>query len=145
MSARRPAPGFTLIELMVVVAIVAILASLSMAAYGQYMLRSKLAESFAMLSDYRLKMEQYKQDNRSYADPVNANACGVALPAGNRYFDFACTVAASGAQFTAIASNRAGTGMGNASDYRYSIDQDGVQNTLAFAGIAGPAGIWKNR
>jgi type IV pilus assembly protein PilE len=143
-SHKRAAAGFTLIEMMIAVAIVAILASIALPDYSRYVLRGKLTEAYAMLGDYRLKMEQYKQDNRRYADPLNVNACGVALPAGAKYFNFTCTIAAAGTQFTATASNKAGVSMGNAADYSYSINQDNVQNTLTFAGIAGPNGSWKN-
>lgn len=144
-AARNNSTGFTLIELMVVTAIAAILASIAMGAYGNYIRSSKLSEAFAILGDYRLKMEQFKQDTRGYADPLNANICGVALPTSNKYFDFGCTIAASGVQFTATAANKAGVGMGNAADYSYSIDQDGLQNTPKFAGATGPNGSWKNR
>ena len=116
-----------------------------MAAYGNYVLSSKVSESFAMLGDYRLKMEQFKQDNRSYADPLNVNNCGIQPLPTNKYFDFGCVIAASGAQFTATASNKAGIGLGNAAAYSYSIDQDGAQNTPTFAGASGPSGIWKNK
>ncbi len=145
-SARRHVlSGFTLIELMVVVAIVAILSVISMGAYGSYIRSSKISESFAMLGDYRLKMEQFKQDNRFYyLDQLNTSTCGVPFPA-SKYFNFSCVIAASGAQFTATVSNKAGVGMGAAADYSYSIDQAGTQNTPTFAGAAGPSGIWKNR
>ncbi len=142
---RRYATGFSLLELMIVVTITAILATIAMGSYANYILSSKLSESFAVLGDYRLKMEQFKQDNRSYADPLNANSCGVAPPTINKNFDFGCVIAASGAEFTATASNKAGVGMGNAAAYSYTIDQAGVQNTPTFAGAAGPSGIWKNR
>lgn len=144
-AARRYTAGFSLMELMIAVAIVAVLAAIATEAYGRYVVSGKLSESFAILGDYRLKMEQFKQDNRSYADPQNTNTCGVTPPAANKYFIFGCAIAASGAQFTATASNQAGTGMGNAGDYSYTINQDGVQNTVTFAGTTGPAGIWKNR
>jgi type IV pilus assembly protein PilE len=143
--ARGHAAGFTLIELMVAVAIAAILATIALQAYGSYVVSSKLSESFAMLGDYRLKMEQFKQDNRTYADPLNANTCGIAPPVTNKYFNFGCAIAASGALFTATASNRGGAGMGKPGDYSYSIDQDGVRNTPTFAGAPGPSGIWKNK
>ncbi len=145
LNTRRFARGFSLMELMVVFALVAVLATISLQSYGSYILSSKLTESFAMLDDYRLKMEQFKQDSRSYADPLNVNSCGIAVPAGNKYFDFGCTTAASGVQFTATASSKAGVGLGNAAAYSYSIDQNGTRNTLAFAGAAGPAGIWRNK
>ncbi len=131
-----------MIELMVVVLIAAILSTIAMGAYGNYVVSSKLSESFAILSDYRLKMEQFKQDNRSYADALNN--CGIAPPT-NKYFTFDCRIAASGVQFTARASNLGGVGMGNANAYVYTIDQDGTQNTQTFAGAAGPSGIWKNK
>ncbi len=145
-TARKySASGFTLIELMFTVIIAAILATIAMYVYGNYVLSSKLSESFAVLGDYRLKMEQFRQDNRSYADPVNVNTCGIVPPAANTYFDFSCAIAASGAQFTATASNKVGIGLGNAAAYSYTIDQDGARNTPTFAGTPGPGGIWKNK
>lgn len=139
----RPAPaGFTLIELMVVVALVAILATIAIPAYGTYIARSKLTEAFATLGDLRQRMEAYNQDNRSYAN--GAGVCGVALPAGQA-FTFQCTIAASGTQYTLTASNNANTGLGNAGDYQFDINQDGLRNTPKFAGVAGPNGSWKNK
>lgn len=145
-TARKySASGFTLIELMIAVVILAILATIATSVYANYVLSSKLSESFAVLGDYRLKLEQFRQDSRSYADPLNVNNCGIAPPATNGYFDFTCTIAASGTQFTATASNKAGKGLGNAAAYTYTIDQDGARNTPTFAGTPGPGGIWKNK
>lgn len=138
------AQGFTLIELMVAIAISAILAAIALPSYNNYVLRGKLAESFAMLGDYRLKLEQFNQDNRNYAD-ATGTTCGVAPPGSGKYFDVTCTLSASGTQYTATASSKTNAGMGNAGDYSYSIDQAGVQNTLKFAAAAGPAGTWKNK
>ena len=58
--------GFTLIELMIVIAVVAILAAVALPAYGDYLRRGQLPEAFTNLADLRVKMEQYYQDNRSY-------------------------------------------------------------------------------
>ena len=63
---RLPASGFTLIEVMITVAIVAILGSIALPAYFDYVRRGQLPEAFSNLADYRVKMEQYYQDNRNY-------------------------------------------------------------------------------
>jgi type IV pilus assembly protein PilE len=55
--------GFTLIEVMIVVAIVAILSSVAYPAYTDYVRRGQLQEAFTNLANYRIQMEQYYQDN----------------------------------------------------------------------------------
>lgn len=84
--------GFTLIELMIAIAIVAILAAVALPAYNDYIQRSKLSEAFSALSDFRVRMEQYYQDNRKYdgPSPPGLNGCGAAAPTGTKYFTFAC-------------------------------------------------------
>src|SRR5258708_25584757 len=59
--------GFTLIELMVTVAIVAILAGIAIPSYTSYITRSKLLEATSNLLGMRTKLELYFQDNRTYA------------------------------------------------------------------------------
>ena len=66
--------GFTLIELMIVVAIIGILASIALPAYSDYIRRSKIVEATSVLSDLRVRMEQFYQDNRSYVS--SGTTCG---------------------------------------------------------------------
>src|SRR2546425_8114960 len=72
---QRPT-GFTLIELMVAVAIVAILAAVALPNYTDYVRRGKIQEATSALLAMRVKTEQYFQDNRQYP----TGGC-VALPA----------------------------------------------------------------
>src|SRR4051812_2796744 len=58
--------GFTLVELLVVVAVIGILASIAYPSYTSYVIRGKLAEGTSALSDGRVKIEQFFQDNRTY-------------------------------------------------------------------------------
>lgn len=91
----RAARGFTLIELMITVAVIAVLTAIALPSYTDYVTRSKFAEAYAHLADLRVKMEQSYLDNRRYSTDAAGGTCGI--PGGNtptaqgaRYFDFAC-------------------------------------------------------
>jgi len=117
------ATGFTLIEMMVVVAIVAILASIAIPSYVRYVQRGDIVEATQALSQYRVQMEQYYQDNNTYS---NGGTCGVAIPT---LVNFALTCTLNGGQaYTATA-----TGNGQVSGFTYTINQANVQATTATA------------
>ena len=63
---RRQA-GFTIIELMIVVAILGILAAVALVAYRQYTIRAHNAEATSVLADIRLKQEAYRATFHRYA------------------------------------------------------------------------------
>lgn len=62
--------GITLIELMIVVVIVGILASVAYPSYQNYILRSKRAEGKALLLDAAARQERHFADNNTYTDDV---------------------------------------------------------------------------
>ena len=112
--------GFTLIELMITVAIIAILAAIAVPNYTDYVTRSKFTEAHGMLGDLRVKMEQYYMDNRRYSTTTGGGTCGI--PGGNaptvpgaKYFTFTCastaTNAAGDQQYTLTAAGNAGQGL----------------------------------
>src|SRR5688572_7261365 len=82
--------GFTLIELMIAIVVIGILSAIAYPSYTDYVRRGQLQEAFTNLSDFRVRMEQYYQDNRSYANA--GGACGAAaIPGGNiKYFGYQC-------------------------------------------------------
>jgi prepilin-type N-terminal cleavage/methylation domain-containing protein len=63
--------GFTLIEMMIVVAIISVLAVIAGTAYRKYMDSGRVAEVYSMLGEIRTKQEVYKVENAGYA---SANA-----------------------------------------------------------------------
>ena len=136
--------GFTLIELMIAVAIVAILASVGYPAYTDYVRRGQLQEAFAAMSDYRIKMEQYFQDYRNYGkdDPGPcANGAGAPswanfVPSNQKNFTFACQAAAGGYTITATGSGGAVAG------HVYTVNEANVRKTTQFKGEVVDKSCW---
>ncbi|MDH4873345.1 type IV pilin protein [Pseudomonas sp. BN515] len=64
---RTKQRGFTLIELMIVVAIVAILAAIAYPSYQQYVIRGNRAAAQAQMMDIANRQQQYLLANRTYA------------------------------------------------------------------------------
>lgn len=65
-SLRAARHGFTLIEVMIVVAIIAILAAVAVPAYRDYMLRGRLVDATTALSTFQAEMERHFQENRTF-------------------------------------------------------------------------------
>ena len=130
--------GFTLIELMIAVAIVGILAAVAVPQYRDYVRRGSLPESFSQLADYRVKMEQYYQDNRNYgtttcADGAAAPSWNTFVPNGAKNFTYACTLSGGGQAYTLTATGKTGT---SSVGHVYTINQSNVQATITFKSVA---------
>ncbi len=114
--------GFSLVELMVVVAIAAIIAAFALPSYRDHMLRSYLPEASSGLQLTALRLEQYYQDHRSYR---NGTVCGATLPASQR-FTFSCASPTDGQSFLLTA-----TGADAMAGFTLTIDQQGQTRTTA--------------
>lgn len=74
--------GFTLIELMITVAIIAILASIALPSYNAHVLKSKRVEGRAYLMNAAALLERYYSDNNRFAIATNTMPAEVATLAG---------------------------------------------------------------
>ncbi|MDH1011386.1 prepilin-type N-terminal cleavage/methylation domain-containing protein [Pseudomonas nicosulfuronedens] len=72
MNQRRRERGFTLIELMIAVVVVAILAAIAFPSYQRYVLRSHRVEAQAVLSEAAARQERYYSQNNAYASTAAA-------------------------------------------------------------------------
>jgi type IV pilus assembly protein PilE len=90
--------GFTLIELMIVVAIIGILMAIAIPQYDEYVLKGKLTEGMSILSELQVRQEQYYADNRTYLNGMTPRA------AGQFFTTVSCVTANSGQTFTCTAT-----------------------------------------
>ena len=117
------ARGFTLIELMVTVAIIAILASIAVPSYTDYVIRGRIPQATNNLSTMRVQLEQHFQDNRTYVGACEAGTVAP-LPMSDD-FDYTCPTLTED-EFSVVA-----TGTGSMSGFTYTIDQSNAKATTA--------------
>jgi len=80
-SGRSCASGFTLIELMITVAVLALLVSIAYPAYQQQVMRGRRSSAKAAMMDIANREQQYLLATRGYADTASLQATGYAVPA----------------------------------------------------------------
>ena len=95
--------GFTLIELMIVVAVIAILASVAMPSYRDYVLRANRSAAQSHMMDIAGRQGQYMLDNRSYAATVGT--LNLSTPTDvSAYYNVAIAITAAPPGFTITAT-----------------------------------------
>jgi type IV pilus assembly protein PilE len=90
--------GFTLVEVLAVVAIIGILSAIAIPQYNEYLLKGRLTEGMTLLSDLQIRQEQYYQDNRTYLNGMTPRS------AGQYFTSTSCVTANSGQTFVCTAT-----------------------------------------
>lgn len=133
--------GFTLLEVMIVVAIVGILAGIALPAYQTFIMRSRIIEATTALGDIRSQMEKYYMDNRTYV--AGGGGCGVtsyapdpiaAFNGVSKNFQIACP-GADGAALSVTGYSIEATGQGPMLGFKFLVDNQ--NNKVTFAAPAG--------
>lgn len=136
--------GFTLLELMIALAVMAILATIALPYYFDYIQRSRIIEATTALGDMRSQMEKYYMDNRTY---LNGGACAI-----NPYMAAYNGVASNKFSLKATVPCTATTyqleadGTGPMAGFTYTINQQNVKTTVS-TGAWGQASLtcWVSR
>ena len=103
---QRKQAGFTLIELMIVTAVIAIIAAVGYPSYTKYVERSKRSEARAALMDAAARLERFYSDNNAYADTANTFHAdtGVVTTSENNHYQISITTANPFQTFTLTAT-----------------------------------------
>jgi type IV pilus assembly protein PilE len=135
-AGSRTQRGFTLVELMIVVAIIGILTFVAVPSYRQYVVKSNRAAAESFVMSVTNKQEQYMLDARQYA--ATLVLLGMAAPAdvSNNYNITITNIGATPPTYTITAVP---TGSQAASDTRcgsVSIDQAGTKGITGAGTVA---------
>lgn len=126
--------GFTLIEIMIVVVLIGILTAIAVPQYNDYVTRSRIQRAVATLSDMRVKMEQYFQDNRTYVGACTAGTAAPPPPTDNVNFAFDCGNPT--ATTYVLTASGDGTGKSGMTGFVYTVNQSN-QKTTALSNTTG--------
>ncbi|CAN7571783.1 MULTISPECIES: type IV pilin protein [Duganella] len=113
--------GFTLIEVMITIAIVGILTAVALPLYSDYVIRGRLTEAFTALGGAQPAAEQFWANGRTYVGFDSA----LSFPPASANFTYTLSNASASA-YTVTA-----TGQAKMAGFSYTIDQNGTRATTA--------------
>ena len=130
---RKDEKGFTLIELMIVVAVIAVLSAIAYPSYQEYVMRSRRADAQSLLNEAAARQERWRAQNGSYITATaEADIAKLKLPHGPQsehgYYTLEIADDASGYLLTA---KRAGAQAADSKCGNFTLNAAGKKDMVA--------------
>lgn len=127
--------AFTLIEVMLTLAIIGILAAIAYPNLSKYLIEARRAEAQSEMLKIQLSLEKWRANNTDYNANLSTN---LNFTDSNPYYDYTITDAGNGAPTASLYVIR-GTAQGSQS----TADSNCASLTLNQSSLKGPSGCWK--
>jgi len=134
--------GFTLIELMIVVAIIAVLASVAYPSYQSYVIKSKRADMMSEMYNIASELQSRKLAQGSYSNALKSGLTGDYPKQGTALYEVAVTPDPLTAEWTITAAPKSGQ---MSADGTLTLNFQGVKcRTIGTDSRCGSADEWRD-
>lgn len=138
--AHAPSVGFTLVELMITVAIIGIIAAFAFPSYTNYVVRGNRAAAESYMLELASLQERFMVDNRAYAASLAALNAPATPASVSAYYQITVTATATPPGYTITAAPIGSQASRDTSCGTLALTQAGDKTAT---GAAGQAGCWR--